>query len=248
VHRPDVNVPFVATLERRDAIYIERAAAAHEAVATPLRKRLRLVLRHTTPFAELDDPEMLRQQFSEHHGWDVSRKPRHELEAYICKCTVLRPQQVGASCFPAGTPVVSAAGPVAIETLKPGDRVLAQDLKSGGLVFKTVQSPTLRRPVNLVEIRFSDSSIASTYGHPFWVVGKGWRVAGHLKPGDRLRALDRDLVVEHIEELPPREVYNLLVSDLATYFVGSQRLLVHDDSRVTGAPVLLPGLAFQSKQ
>jgi hypothetical protein len=148
-------------------------------------------------------------------------------------------------CFPAGTPVLTISGARPIEDLKPGDRVLAQDLATGELAYKAVGERTLRQGIKLVSVHFSDSSITSTYGHPYWVVGRGWRVAGHLKPGDRLRSLERDLIVDRVEEAAPREVYNLVVSDLATFFVGQQRLLVHDDTALAPAPFVLPGLAIR---
>ena len=47
-------------------------------------------------------------------------------------------------CFPAGTPVLTIDGPQAIESLKPGDRVLSQDMISGELDYKTVTKRTLR--------------------------------------------------------------------------------------------------------
>lgn len=148
-------------------------------------------------------------------------------------------------CFPAGTPVLAIGGPRPIEDLKPGDRVLSQDLATGELAFKAIGERTLRQGIKLVTVHFADSAITSTYGHPYWVVGRGWRVAGHLKPGDRLRGLEQDLVVDRIEEAAPREVYNLVVSDLATFFVGDERLLVHDDTALAPAPFVLPGLAIR---
>ncbi|REK09838.1 MAG: hypothetical protein DWQ37_17140 [Planctomycetota bacterium] len=156
----------------------------------------------------------------------------------------LFPRPIRGECFPAGTAVPTLTGERPIEDLKPGDRVLSQDLATGELAYETVLERTLRQGVQMVSVKFGDSEIASTYGHPFWVVGRGWRVAGHLKPGDRLRGLDGDVVVESVEEAPATEVYNLVVSDMATFFVGKQRLLVHDDTGLSAVPVVLPGLAM----
>ncbi|MEX0677899.1 MAG: polymorphic toxin-type HINT domain-containing protein [Pirellulales bacterium] len=150
-------------------------------------------------------------------------------------------------CFPAGTTVLSISGPKPIETLKPGDRVLAQDIATGELAYKTVQQRTLRRSVKLMNIRCGPRTISATPGHPFWVVGHGWQVAKHLQIGARLRGLEEDTVVDKIEELPPQEVYNLIVSDFATFFVGPQRLFVHDDSLLSETSVLVPGLAVQTE-
>jgi hypothetical protein len=78
-------------------------------------------------------------------------------------------------------------------------------------------------------------------------VGTGWQVAGHLQVGARLRGLEQDFVVDAIEEARSTEVYNLLVTDHATYFVGAQRLLVHDDSQVLETGRAVPGLIAKAK-
>ncbi len=148
----------------------------------------------------------------------------------------------GGECFPAGTPVVTATGPQPIESLRPGDRVLSQDLDSGELAYKTVLNRTLRPGVKLVRVSFGDEALVATFGHPFWVVGRGWQVAGHLEPGMQLRGLEHNLAVDKVEQVPAKEVYNLVVSDFATYFVGSERLLVHDDSPLANTAALSPGL------
>ncbi len=48
------------------------------------------------------------------------------------------------SCFVAGTPVWTLTGPRPIESIQPGDRVLAQDPQTGELAFKMVQQTTIR--------------------------------------------------------------------------------------------------------
>ncbi len=242
--------PRAAATELGRAAAIERSAASHNAAAERLRGRLIGVLERTTGFSEPDDPELWRKQYAEYYGWAdyVDEHPERKTYSHnisLPPIIVAPSRLLGCSCFPAGTDVLTMTGPTPIETIKPGDRVLAQDLRTGELTYTTVQNPTMRPPVDLVEIHFAGSSITSTYGHPYWVVGKGWRVAGHLDPGDRLRGLNEDAVVKRVEEVPSREVYNLLVGELATYFVGPQQLLVHDDSRLRSVPVALPGLAIR---
>lgn len=149
-------------------------------------------------------------------------------------------------CFHAGTPVLTLTGPQPIESIRSGDRVLAQDVITGELAYKTVQNRTLRRTVKLTQVHFGSQSISATPGHPFWVAGKGWQVAKHLKVGDRLCGLGPTVTVEHLENLPAQEVYNLVVSDFGTFFVGGQRLLVHDDTPLEATATLVPGLAVES--
>ena len=45
------------------------------------------------------------------------------------------------SCFPAGTPVITDLGPMSIETIQIGDRVLAQNPDSGELSFTGYDRP-----------------------------------------------------------------------------------------------------------
>ena len=50
------------------------------------------------------------------------------------------------SCFVAGTLVRTESGLTAIESIQPGDRVLAQDQDTGELAYKLVAARTLRPP------------------------------------------------------------------------------------------------------
>ena len=146
------------------------------------------------------------------------------------------------SCFPAGTPVLTIAGPQAIESIRPGDRVLTQDPQSGELAFECVQGTTLRPAAPLVKFTIGSQSLSSTKGHPFWAVGQGWRYAKHVKPGDRLHSFTGAVLVNAVEEERPAEAYNLVVSNQHDYFVGSDALLVHDNSPLPETTTLIPGL------
>ncbi len=145
-------------------------------------------------------------------------------------------------CFSAGTPVQTITGPVAIEALKPGDRVLSQNVETGELAYQAVRGVTLRPAVPLVEIEAGGEKIRATRGHPFWVNGQGWVMAKPLQVGQYLHSPDGPLKVERIGEQPAREAYNLVVSDFATYFVGPQKILVHDNQPLQGTGMLVPGL------
>jgi hypothetical protein len=167
----------------------------------------------------------------------LTRSPRPIFRT-VASPIPLRPQ----SCFPAGTPVLTLTGPVSIETLRSGDRVLAQDLRTGELTYKTVHETTLRPATPLVSLSFGSEKIRATPGHPFWVVGAGWRVAKFLKAGDLVHGMNGATVIDAVEPVRPTEVYNLVVSDLHNYFVGQQRLLVHDNSVLEETTVRIPGL------
>jgi len=147
------------------------------------------------------------------------------------------------SCFPAGTLVATQLGSAAIESLKPGDRVLSQDPETGELAYQAMRGVTLRPAAPLVEIEAGGETIRATRGHPFWINGQGWLMAKHLKAGQYLHTPDGPLKIERIGEQPAQEAYNLVVSDFATYFVGPQKILVHDNQPLQGTGMLVPGLA-----
>jgi len=75
----------------------------------------------------------------------------------------------------------------------------------------------------LMTLHVNGRVIGTTSEHPFWVEGKGWRLAGELRAGDLLQMHDGNwLAVEGVEETGRVEtVYNVEVEDFHTYFVGS---------------------------
>lgn len=152
-------------------------------------------------------------------------------------------QSVRPSCFPAGTPVWTEIGSQPIENLRPGDRVLSQDVETGELTYKIVLGVTARPPAPLLAIRIDGgASIRATRGHPFWVTGTGWKMAKLLAAGERLHGANGSATIESIEEAPVEAAYNLIVEDFATYFVGDQRLLVHDNTLRKPTLSAVPGL------
>lgn len=91
------------------------------------------------------------------------------------------------------------------------------------------------------KITIGDESITVTLGHPFWVVGKGWQMAKKMETGQRLRCLESSRKINAIEELPEDVAYNLIIDDFATYFAGSFRLLLHDNTLPEPTDAVLPG-------
>jgi hypothetical protein len=239
----------------QDAAIIENRAQAAEQSLSPLRDRLQTALARTTGFANVSDPELWEKQYDEYGGWYV---PSAEKSAYsystrrnegytslpIDQTTTYRRAPLGrGSCFPAGTKIATLSGLRSIEQIKVGDRVLSQDTASGELAYKPVQATTLRPPVELRAIALSGETILATPGHPFWVVGEGWQMARHLKPGCRLHAAGGPVDVEAVDSARSLEAYNLVVSEFHTYFVGDAMLLVHDNAPLAEQPQLVPGLA-----
>ena len=103
------------------------------------------------------------------------------------------PVSCAAACFPAGTEVATTTGQRGIETLRVGDRVLAEDPASG-VVRPEAVTATIDGVKPLVAVALSDgSSILATPNHAFFVDGgpglarAAWVQAGELQAGDRLR-------------------------------------------------------------
>jgi len=134
------------------------------------------------------------------------------------------------SCLIAGTPIWTDRGPVAVEKMEVGDRVLARDPVSGELAYKSVLGTTIRQRAALVNISLADETIVASGGHPFWVVGQGWVNARHLEPDMRIYTTTSTAAVNSIkiDEAGGQPVYNLIVEEFHNYFAGNSHLLLHD--------------------
>ncbi|MDA1055241.1 MAG: polymorphic toxin-type HINT domain-containing protein [Planctomycetota bacterium] len=149
----------------------------------------------------------------------------------------------GHSCFLRGTIVWTETGGVPIEQVRAGDRVLSQDQDTGELAYKLVLERTLRPPTSVLRIGLDDEELAITPGHPMWVVGKGWRMAKEVTIEDRLHGMHGAVEIDYIKPGPEDEAYNLVVADFNTYFVGKQRVLVHDNLFRSNTDTVIPGYA-----
>lgn len=142
------------------------------------------------------------------------------------------------SCFGAGTLVRSLSGSRPIEDLCVGDLVLTQDTKTGALSYRPVLVVHHNPPSKTFTISLGGETIVSSPFHRFWQAGKGWIMARDLKPGDAIRTLSGLARVTTIDEGPVQKVYNLDVAETASFFVGEDGALVHDNT--LPSPVLQP--------
>ena len=244
--------PSAVNKDLRAAAAIETRARSIQQESDFVRNRLQFVLERTTGFTNADDPKLWEKQYNDYNGWytppdtkPVYRQSAYNSDTYSAVPTnrFLTNQH---SCFPAGTAILTISGPRPIEEIKMGDRLLAQDIETGELTYKLVQATTLRPATPLLKLTLASQSILATPGHPFWVVGVGWRTAKQLKSGDLLHSMSGALLIENLEEVRPTEVYNLVVGDFHNYFVGESRVLVHDNSPLQ-QDYELPGLAARGR-
>ncbi|MER7109302.1 Hint domain-containing protein, partial [Streptomyces sp. NPDC000229] len=138
--------------------------------------------------------------------------------------------------FPGTTRVLMADGSRRpISQVGTGDLVMATDPASGQLRARQVTDTFKHDTERLVDITVAGGGrLASTAGHKFFVVNRGWTLVSDLRVGDSLRTPDgsvRAVTALHDRAgLAPSTVYDLTVDDLHTFFVlaGSTPLLVHN--------------------
>jgi hypothetical protein len=142
----------------------------------------------------------------------------------------------GVTCFVAGTLVETALGLRAIETIQPGELVATFDVLDGRRLLRPVRALERRRAGGLSELHFaSGQTIVLSPEHQMWVAGSGWVRAAELTLEDRLfdsRGAETTLAgLVSRPALPMAsgavEVFNLVVEEFNTYFVGEDRVLVH---------------------
>jgi len=155
------------------------------------------------------------------------------------------PLPPGHECLVAGTPVWTETGLKAIEQIRVGDRVLAQDVSTGELALKPVVTTTERPPEKTVELQIGGQTLRCTGGHPFWVAGRGWLKARSLEAGQGIHGVEGATNVDKVTEAPPAVTYNLEVADFNNYFVGPDKLLTHDVTSRRPTAAALPGLMQQ---
>ena len=135
-------------------------------------------------------------------------------------------------CFVAGTMILTAAGLVAIENVKAGDKVISTNTETLEIAEKSVLETYVRETTELVHLTINGELIKTTYDHPFFVKDAGFVSAGELYIGDKLldsngnTLLVEDRKVEILDE--PVKVYNFQVDDFHTYHVGENGVLVHN--------------------
>lgn len=178
-----------------------------------------------------EDPRAWWDYWQEYSGYEVpTERPRERRydDSVSIDRSYVPPPTPRCECFVAGTPVWTRTGKQPIEQLRPGDLVLARDPDRGGLCFRAVTDTSLRQPRPLLAITAGGETIRTTTGHPFWVVGQGWRMAKQLGAGDLVSAVDGPVRIDAISSIPGEPTHNLVVEGVGNYYVGEAGVLVHD--------------------
>jgi len=135
-------------------------------------------------------------------------------------------------CFVAGTLILTAAGLVAIENIKAGDKVIATNPETFEVAEKTVLETYVRETMELLHLRIGGEVIKTTVDHPFYVKDVGFVEAVNLQVGDKLVDSKGNVLVVEEKKLKitgkPVKVYNFKVNDFHTYHVGNKGILVHN--------------------
>ena len=166
-------------------------------------------------------------------------------ESYVYGDATLRFNRISGRCccLAAGTPVWTDRGPLAIETISVGDRVLAQDIETGALAYKPVLQTTVRPPRELITLRCGSETVICTGGHRFWNSGTGWIRARELASQTLLHTATGNAPVRGEKQGTAAETYNLVVADFHTYFVGKTAFLSQDVLTPKATNNIVPGLS-----
>jgi hypothetical protein len=238
------------------AVNLEQSLARINQTREEQNERIVAVLAEVTDQYLGDDPKSWWDWWRDYNELAPYEIPTYEKtytssqydRAYIPMHDTYRMISSSPSCFPQGTPVWTMTGQKAIESVRKGDWVLAQDPESGQLAFKPVLATTFREPSPLIEITSEGRAaggrvLRATRGHPFWVNGKGWRMAKQLAVGNILHTVRGPLCIDRVAEVEEEEAYNLVVGDFGTFFVGAAGILVHDNTIRQPTRSIVPGFA-----
>ncbi len=148
----------------------------------------------------------------------------------------------GGGCIEQGTPILTPAGPIAIDKLQAGDTVW--NLTAGRLREATVRALSVVTPERYLEISAGHTRLRVTDEHPFMVGPGEYRIAGELREGDRVYLSQQNRLrstrVQSIRTLSAdRPAYNLVVSPGGTF--AASGVVVHNKGCfLPETPVLKP--------
>ncbi|CAM3879449.1 RHS repeat-associated core domain-containing protein [Litorimonas haliclonae] len=164
---------------------------------------------------------------------------------------------LGGCCFVEGTLVETEDGLRPIEDIKVGDLVLSRNPATGETAYKEVTAFIPRHDriiwtVSLSGANDSSESFETTDEHPWWVISEAgvgsWKRTDELTAGMVVTTADNQTmtITSALETERLDGTYNITVADFETYFVGENRVLVHNCGR-TGKQARLKELGDDPK-
>jgi hypothetical protein len=133
------------------------------------------------------------------------------------------------ACFIAGTKVSVKKGFKNIEDVKVGDSVYAYNEQSKKSSLQKVLKTFVRSASSLVKIFVGKDTIQATPEHPFYT-SNGWMNAGKLMKGVKVLTLAGSMLA--VDSVFAKDtvatVYNFEVEKNHTYYVGENKILVHN--------------------
>ena len=135
----------------------------------------------------------------------------------------------GGGCFPAGTPIATPHGEVPIESLIPGDQILA--LTDQGLLVPAMVRALLMARNALLKVETRQGFLEASPEHPVGGLGGNFRPLGELHRGDRiLRWEDGRLITDKVRGVFRTSgealVFNLQVDEPHTFLASN--FVVHN--------------------
>ena len=132
---------------------------------------------------------------------------------------------------------------MAVDRIQPGDCVLSKNVETGELAYKPVLHTTQRSDAGVRTVRVEAETWLASLGHQFWISGQGWRRVNQLNEPMRAHTVTGTAIVttEYVGE--KQDVFNLVVADFHTYFVGTSMVLSHDVLTPEPTDAKVPGLA-----
>ncbi|MBI2824730.1 MAG: HEAT repeat domain-containing protein [Planctomycetia bacterium] len=243
LHGTSTTVRYTPDQSLYSDYLLASAADAHNNRVGPMNERVIEILRTTTGLRLGPDPNPWWDYWYDYN--EIYRPP----QKYVSRSVQTFVPPPGGdsvvrciSCFVAGTPVWTMTGPMAIERVPIGECILTQNPATGEVAYKPVMAKTIRPASPVIAVGAGGKTINVTRGHPFWVSGKGWRMAKELAVGDWLHTVDGPIEIQSGMLAGNAVCHNLVVADFSTYFVGDRKVLVHDNNIRDATQAVVPGL------
>jgi len=146
--------------------------------------------------------------------------------------------------FPVNTPVWTASGQVPIGAVDTGDAILSRNSIDGTQRAQNVTAVKEREASDLINFCIAgdggSDDLVVTPNHPFFIEGRGWVSSEDVRRGDRVAGAGGTwstvTSATRFESPTPTRVASVEVGGYHSYFVGEQKLWVHNakcEKRVT---------------